>query len=73
MMCLQVFDARVPGRNSRQDVPCCARDEGKPLKTGLQKQVLNHLMLLGLRVRVVSDKEKAGSNLSGVNQKGERK
>jgi hypothetical protein len=44
-----------------------------PLKTGLQKQVLNYLMLLGSRAFVVSDKEKAWSNMSGVSQEGERK
>jgi len=42
-----------------KEVQCYTKDEGRPLKTGLQKQVLNHHMLLGLKVLVVSDMEKA--------------
>jgi len=33
-------------------------DEGRPLGTGLQEQVSNHLKLRWLRARVVSVKEK---------------
>jgi len=32
----------------------CTRDEGRPLGTGLQEQVPNHLKLHGSRARVVS-------------------
>ena len=36
----------------------CTGDEGRPLGTGLQEQVSNHLKLRWLRARVVSVKEK---------------
>lgn len=44
---------------------CCVKDEGRPLGTGLQELVSNHLMLHGLRAFVVSDKEKVLFKESG--------
>jgi len=41
------------------------KDEGRPLGFAYQKEKSNHLMRLSLRVMVVSDKEKAGRDLSG--------
>ena len=35
-------------------MPCCMRDEGRPLGTGLQDQVPNHLELRGSKALVVS-------------------
>ena len=37
---------------------CCTRDEGRPLETGLQGQVSNHLKLLWSKAMVVSVKGK---------------
>lgn len=44
---------------------CCIKDEGRPL--GFDNQMLksNHPMRLASRVLVVSDREKAGEDLSG--------
>ena len=53
--------------------PSYARDEGRPLGTGLQGQVSNYLKLHGSRVRVVSVQDKAGIRLSGAGWKDERK
>jgi hypothetical protein len=41
-------------------MPCCVRDEGRSLGIGLQDQISNHPKRLGLRVLVVSVREKAG-------------
>jgi len=41
-------------------------DGGRPSGVGLQEQVSNHLKLLWSRALVVSVKEKAGLNLSGM-------
>jgi len=40
-------------------VPCCIRDEGRSLGTGVQAQVPNHLKLRWSRAKVVSVQEKA--------------
>jgi hypothetical protein len=45
---------------------CCVKDEGRPLESGLQELVSNHLMLRELRVLVVSDKEKVPLKESGI-------
>jgi hypothetical protein len=34
--------------------PCCSTDEGRPLGTGLQEQVSNHLRRLWSKAMVVS-------------------
>ena len=47
-------------------VRCCTGDEGRPLGTGLQEQVSNHLKLRRLRAGVVSVKEKARGILRQV-------
>jgi site-specific DNA recombinase len=39
--------ARKGGRHGRLKQPCCTRDEGRPLGTGLQGQVPNRRKLLG--------------------------
>ena len=52
---------------------CCTRDEGRSLEIGMQVQVSNHLKLLWLRVMVVSVKEKARLNWSGMYSGDERK
>jgi hypothetical protein len=49
------------------------RDEGRSLAAGLRRQAANHLERLGLRALVVSVKEKARFDVSGVNRKDERK
>jgi hypothetical protein len=41
-------------------------DGGRPSGVGLQEQASNHLKLLRSRALVVSVKEKAGLNLSGM-------
>lgn len=46
----------------------CTRDEGRPLGVGLQEQAPNHLKLHLLRAGVVSVKEKALLEVSGMNQ-----
>jgi hypothetical protein len=46
----------VPDGHLKQ--PCCTRDEGGPLETGLQGQVSNHLKLLWPKAMVVSVKGK---------------
>ena len=52
----------------------CTKDEGRPLGTGLQGQVSNHLKLLWLRAMVVSVKEKSRLRIvAGMNQGAERK
>jgi transposase len=48
---------------------CFTEDEGRPLGTGLQEQVPNHLKLLWLRARVVSVEEKAELRLCQVRVK----
>ena len=50
----------------RKHLACCTKDEGRPLGFAYQKEKPNPLMRLSLRVMVVSDKEKAGSDLSGM-------
>ncbi len=39
--------------------PSCSTDEGRPLGTGLQEQVPNHLQRLWSKAMVVRQKEKA--------------
>ena len=52
----------------------CTKDEGRPLETGLQEQVSNHLKLLWSRAMVVSVKEKARQRIvSGEVQGDEHK
>jgi len=52
----------------------CTKDEGRPLGTGLQGQVSNHLKLLWSRAMVVSVKEKSRLRIvAGMNQGAERK
>jgi hypothetical protein len=41
-------------------MPCCVRDEGRPLGIGLQDRVPNRRKLRGAKVLVVSVPEKAG-------------
>ncbi len=56
------LDNSVPRRHGKEEtleVPCCTRDEGGPLGTGVQAQVPNHLKLRWSRARVVSVQEKA--------------
>lgn len=53
---------------------CCMGDEGRPLESGVQTRLSNHLGLLPLRAVVVSVKEKAvvqtsGANLAGLHHK----
>ena len=58
------LDNSVPRRHGKevtQEVPCCTRDEGGPLGTGVQAQVPNHLKLRWSKARVVSVQEKARS------------
>jgi len=38
--------------------PCCSTDEGRPLGTGLQEQVSNHLQRLWSKAMVVSTEGK---------------
>jgi hypothetical protein len=38
--------------------PCCSTDEGRPLGTGLQEQVPNHLQRLWSKAMVVSTEGK---------------
>ncbi len=45
---------------------CCTRDEGRPLGSGVQTRLSNHLELLPLRAVVVSVKEKAGCKPRGL-------
>ena len=55
-------DNSVPRRHGKEvipEVPCCTRDEGGPLGTGVQALVPNHLKLRWSRARVVSVQEKA--------------
>ena len=50
-------DNSVPRRHEKEvipEVPCCTRDEGGPLGTGVQARVPNHLKLRWSRARVVS-------------------
>ncbi len=54
-------------------MPCCMRDEGGPLGTGVQAQVPNYLKLRGPKAKVVSVQEKARRNSSGEGQGDERK
>jgi hypothetical protein len=44
-------------------MPCCVRDEGRSLGTGLQDRVPNHRKLRGEKVLVVSVPEKASREL----------
>jgi hypothetical protein len=56
------LDNSVPRRHEKEEtleVPCCTRDEGGPLGTGVQAQVPNHLKLRWSKARVVSVQEKA--------------
>ncbi len=56
------LDNSVPRRHGREvipEVPCCTRDEGGPLGTGVQAQVPNHLKLRWSKAKVVSVQEKA--------------
>ena len=56
------LDNSVPSRHGKEtipEVPCCIRDEGGPLGTGVQARVPNHLKLRWSRARVVSVQEKA--------------
>jgi hypothetical protein len=58
----RVLDNSVPRRHEKEEtleVPCCTRDEGGPLGTGVQAQVPNHLKLRWSKARVVSVQEKA--------------
>jgi hypothetical protein len=48
---------------------CFTEDEGRPLGTGLQEQVPNHLKLRWSRARVVSVEEKAELRLCQVRVK----
>ncbi len=69
-------DDCVPRRHGKEvipEVPCCIRDEGGPLGTGVQAQVPNHLKLRWSKARVVSVQEKARENSSGEGQGDERK
>ncbi len=66
----------MPRRHEKEvipEVPCCIRDEGGPLGTGVQAQVPNHLKLRWSKARVVSVQEKARENSSGEGQGDERK
>ena len=56
------LDNSVPRRHGKEEtleVPCCMRDEGGPLGTGVQAQVPNHLKLRWSKARVVSVQGKA--------------
>ena len=56
------LDDSVPRRHGKEEtleVPCCMRDEGGPLGTGVQAQVPNHLKLRWSKARVVSVQGKA--------------
>jgi hypothetical protein len=44
---------------SRISVPCCTRDEGRPLEAAIQVEASNRLKLLWPKSMVVSVKEKA--------------
>ena len=50
--------------NSKQ--PCCSTDEGRPLGTGLQEQVPNHLQRLWSKATVVSTEGKGLARLGHV-------
>ena len=55
------LDNSVPRRHGKEEtleVPCCMRDEGGPLGTGVQAQVPNHLKLRWSKARVVSVQER---------------
>jgi len=55
-------DDGVPRRHGKEiipEVPCCMRDEGGPLGTGVQARVPNHLKLRWSRAKVVSVQEEA--------------
>ncbi len=59
-------DDGVPRRHGKEvipEAPCCVRDEGGPLGTGVQAQVSNHLKLRWSRAKVVSVQEKARREL----------
>src|ERR1019366_4003409 len=66
--------ARRGGRDVAADSkqPCCARDEGWPLGTGLQDRVSNHRMLLWSNGRGGERDGKGGTNPSGERREGER-
>jgi hypothetical protein len=58
--------------NSKQ--PSCSTDEGRPLGTGLQEQVPNHLQRLWAKATVVSAEGKGlARTRSGVGQEEDRK
>jgi hypothetical protein len=58
--------------NSKQ--PCCSTDEGRPLGTGLQEQVPNHLQRLWAKAMVVSTEGKGlARTRSGIRQEEDRK
>ncbi len=44
---------------STPEQPCCTQEEGRPLRTAWQEEVLNHLTRRGSRARVVSGEETA--------------
>ena len=55
-------------------MPCCMRDEGRPLGTGVQAQVPNHLELRRSKAIVVCVPGKGRTrNLSGEGQGDKRK
>ncbi len=45
------------------ELPCCTRDEGRPLGAAVQAEASNHLKLLWSKAMVVSVKEKARHDL----------
>jgi len=47
----------VSRMNSKKEVQCCTRDEGRPLEAGLQRLASNHLKRLWIKSTVVSVKE----------------
>jgi len=49
---------------------CCTRDEGRPLGSGVQTRLSNHLELLPSRAVVVNVKEKAVVQTKGANPAG---
>jgi len=54
--------------------PCCSTDEGRPLGTGLQEQVPNHLQRLWTKAMVVSTEGKGlARTRSGDRQEEDRK
>ena len=72
-MLMTVRHEGMEGRSTGPaEVLCCGGDGGRPTGIRLQDRVSNPLMRLESKALVVSDQEKAGEDLSGESQEGER-